>query len=97
MDNFKEGREVLETNQCLQAVLDNSIKLSCRQTESALEGEVNFTAGWFEEWPEEARIELLRSWICILRFTLNSELAVKKEAEEWSKSIGQKEDNSDEN
>lgn len=87
MEHFVEAREVKETNQCLQAVLDESIRLTCRQTESALEGEVSFTAGWFDEWAEEDRIDLLRSWICILRFTLAGELAAKKEAREWSQSL----------
>jgi len=91
MENFVEAREVKETNECLQSVLDESIRLTCRQTESALEGEVSFTSGWFDEWSEEARIELLRSWICILRFTLNGELARQEVARKWSESINKKE------
>lgn len=93
MEHFAEAREVKETNQCLQAVLDESIRLTCRQTESALEGEVSFSAGWFDEWPEESRIELLRSWICILKFTLNGELASKEVARKWSQSLHTEEKN----
>jgi hypothetical protein len=91
MEHFVEAREVKETNQCLQAVLDESVRLTCRQTESSLEGEVSFSAGWFDEWAEEDRIELLRSWICILRFTLNGELASQEVARKWSESIYKKE------
>lgn len=87
MELFVEAREVKETNQCLQAVLDESIRLSCKQTGAALEGEVSFTAGWFDEWSEEDRIELLRSWICILRSTLNGELARQEVARKWSESV----------
>ena len=86
MENFVEAREVKETNECLQSLLNESIRLTCRQTESALEGEVSFTSAWFDEWPEESRIELLRSWICILRFTLNGELASKEVAKNWRES-----------
>ena len=91
MENFVEAREVKETNECLQSLLNESIRLTCRQTESALEGEVSFTSGWFDEWPEESRIELLRSWICILRFTLNGELASQKVAKNWSQNLQTKE------
>ena len=78
----KEGLELVDLNQMYQTVLDSSVKLSCRVAYTELEGEVNFSAGWFEEWSPEQRINLLENWIAIMQFMLKGEKAMQVEEEE---------------
>ena len=75
----KESLEFVELNQMYQTVLDASVKLSCRVAYTELEGEVNFSAGWFEEWSVEQRINLLENWISVMQFMLEGEKAMQGE------------------
>lgn len=75
----KEGLEFVDLNQMYQTVLEASVKLSCRVAYTELEGEVNFSAGWFEEWSPEQRINLLENWIAVMQFMLEGEKAMQSE------------------
>lgn len=75
----KESLEFVELNQMYQTVLDASVKLGCRVAYTELEGEVNFSAGWFEEWSVEQRINLLENWISVMQFMLKGEKAMQGE------------------
>jgi len=71
--------ELVELNQMHQQVLDASVKLGCRVSYAELEGEVNFSASWFEEWSVEQRVTLLENWIAVMQFMLAGEKAMRGE------------------